>query len=292
MRVGTIIHPSRLAAVLANPGQEQILTPLVRECVEQGATHVELTGELFTLASASLRQRLALEIRKSLAPYGSQENVTFSVHLPSMGGVDISSSVEEIRAASVKTLESVARITAPLEPENFILHVAGMIQELGTIDLPGTSVSILRRMLRDNAYRCLDRLAATLDPQRVCIENLPSAPMEWLASFVEARPESVCVDVGHLTLRGESLDAFLFRFPGRVREVHLHDVKRVHLGPNVLSHVDHVVLGEGFLNLEGIVRTLRAHGFHGPVVLEVLRGDGLCSLPRLKRLLHPSGETT
>jgi len=290
MKVGTLIHPSRLAAALASTAQGEILTPLVEQCVAGGATHIELTGELFTLAPAPLLRRLTREIRDSLAAYGRQAGLSFSVHLPSMGGLDISSSVREIRGAAVKTFETIAAITGPLDPENYILHVAGMVHEVAGMDLLGKAGPGLLGLLQDNARRCLERMAAFLDPERICIENLPSFSMDWLASFVEAGPESVCLDVGHLALRGESLDAFLVRFAGRVREVHLHDVQRHRLGTNIHSLLDHAALGEGFLDMEGIVSTLKSHRFEGPMVLEVLRGDGLPSLGRLKRLLQASGE--
>ncbi len=290
MKAGTLIHPSRLAAVLANPAQGKVLLPLVEECVAHGAAHIELTGEVFTLAPPPLRRRLAVEIRDTLAAYRRRAGISFSVHLPSMGGLDISSSVQGIRTAAVKTFAALAEITAPLEPESYILHVAGMIHEIAGMNLLGKAGPPLRRILQDHTRRSLDRMAGFMDPEKICIENLPAFSMEWLASFVEEGPESVCLDVGHLTLRGESLDAFLVRFAGRVREVHLHDVEPRHLAANFLSQVDHAALGEGVLDIEGILHTLRDHRFQGPVVLEVLRGDGLSSLDRLNRLLQAAGE--
>jgi len=292
MKVGTLIHPSRLAELLAQPGEARILTPLVEQCAAQGATHIELTGELFTLAPPALLQRLAEEIRDPLTALRQDSGLTFSVHLPSMGGLDISSSVQAIRSASLETFQTIVKITSPLTPENYILHVAGMIQEATNSDVVGQGASPLRRLLLENVYRCVDRMSDFLLPETICIENLPSFPMEFLAPIVEKTHASVCLDVGHLALRGEPLSSFLGRYFERIREVHLHDVERVHHGPNVLSQQDHVALGEGSLDLEGIVRALHEHGFCGPVVLEVLRGDGLSSITRLKHLLQAQGALT
>jgi sugar phosphate isomerase/epimerase len=50
-----------------------------------------------------------------------------------------------------------------------------------------------------------------------------------------------------------------------------------------------MALGKGSLDLDRIIRTLCSHDFSGPVVLEVLRGDGLSSIERLKQLIQETG---
>ncbi len=285
MKVGTLIHPSRLAEALLSPPGGGVLEPLVKRCVAEGASHIELTGELFILAPPQLLDHLAREIRGPLAALQREQGISFSVHLPYMGGLDISSSVGEIRSASVGTFKKIADITRPLSPENYVLHVAGMLQEATHGDVVGNASSGLTRILLEHAVDSLDRITSFLEPNTICVENLPIFPMEYLAAFVDRCGVSVCLDLGHLTLRGEPLDLFLERYGRRIREVHLHDVKTVRHSPNLMTQYDHFALGDGDLDLEGIVRTLRAHGFNGPVVLEILKDRSISSVSRLKRLL-------
>ena len=289
MKVGTLIHPVWLAEALLNPFQGNILLPLVEKCVAEGARHIEITGEIFTLAPPELLDLLEQEIREVLSPYKKDQGISFSLHLPTMGGLDVSSSVEGIRHVTLKTFRDLARITRPLEPESYVLHVAGMILEATSSTVTGDKTSRLRDLLIINALECVKEISDFLDPNTVCIENLPHFSMDFLDPFVENLGLSVCLDIGHLTLRGESLDAFLTKFGTRMREIHFHDVKIVRYSPNLLTQVDHQALGEGDLNIETILDTLHDCGYSGALVLETLHDWEMKSIRKLDRLLHSRG---
>lgn len=290
MKVGTLIHPSWLAESLLNPVPGKIFFPLIERCVREGAQHVELTGEVFTLATSSLKDLIRQEICEVLLPYKEEQNLSFSLHLPAMGGLDVSSSIPGIRKVTVETFAEIVEITRPLEPQTYVLHVAGMILEATNSMVTGRATSSLRQILIDNALQCVRETADFLDPRSVCVENLPQFSMEFLAPFVETMNLSVCLDIGHLTLRGESLLSFLERFSSRLREVHLHDVKIERYGTNLVSQVDHHALGEGSLDLNEIIHTLCAHGYAGPLVLETLHDSKMRSIALLKNLLSNRNE--
>ena len=123
-----------------------------------------------------------------------------------------------------------------------------------------------------------------LPMEKLCVETL-NYPFEQVEAVINDYETAVCLDVGHLMLRGEPLEPFLERYGRRIREVHLHDVKTVRHSPNLVTQHDHFALGDGGLDMEGIVRTLRVHGFNGPVVLEILQDRSISSVSTLKSLL-------
>jgi len=286
MKVGTLLHPSWLAESLFDPTPGRLLAPLIERCVDYGARHIELTGEIFTIAPEPLPAQLEQEIRDVLLPCKTEKGLSFSLHLPSMGGLDLSSSVEDIRRVTIETHRRMAEIVRPLDPENYILHIAGMVQEAAGGMFTGRSAGRFGKLLLGNVKKSLEALFRFIKPEKICVENLLSYPMEFIGPLVEELGLSVCLDVGHLAVRGESLDDFLARYGHRVREVHLHDVKKVRYGPFVSVHTDHHAVGQGELRVEKVLRDLDASGFSGPIVLETLHDSQMMSIARLKTLLQ------
>lgn len=286
MKVGTLIHPSWLAESLLNPRPGEFLIPHIERCVGQGASHIELTGEIFTMAPPPILEMLNQEIQHVLRPYKEEHDISFSLHLPAMGGLDLSSSIEPIRRITIETFRSLVELTSPLEPQNYVLHIAGMIQEATASRITGSVTARLRQILVNNAIQSVREMFRFLTPEALCLENLPAFPMEFLSSFVENLDLSVCLDIGHLAMRGEPLEDFLEKFQLRIREVHLHDVKKVNHDSNGATQIDHQALGEGDLNMQQIIKRLHLSGFSGPIVLETLHDREMKSIAKLKKLLQ------
>ncbi len=286
MKVGTLLHPSWLAAALLDPSGERLFGPLVERCLASGAEHIELTGELFTMAPSSLLERIASEIREDLVPLKANHDLSFSVHLPYMGGMDLSTSIEAVRRATIETFRRIAEITSPLEPVNYVLHIAGMLQEAAGGMFTAERTEALRAYFLANAEEGLRAVLEFLSPERICLENLPGISFEIVSPLIERYGLSVCLDIGHLILRGDPLPEFLDRYGPILREVHLHDVKRLRYGPNVSVRIDHHALGEGELRFPEILRALGEAGFSGPLVLEILQEASERSIRRLTSLVH------
>ena len=150
MKVGTLLHPSWLVKALLNGSSSNILSPLIEKCAQDGASHIELTGEIFTLAPAPILQMLTEEIQGDLLRLKEEGNLSFSVHLPQMGGLDLSTSIESIRKITVETYRTLVELTKPLEPECYVLHIAGMIHELTGGTYTGKATPHLRKFLMSN----------------------------------------------------------------------------------------------------------------------------------------------
>jgi sugar phosphate isomerase/epimerase len=229
---------------------------------------------------------LEREIREVLAPFKRENRISFSLHLPTMGGLDIASSIRGIRETAVDTYRKAVNLTLPLEPDTYVLHVAGMILEATNSMVSGSFAPALRRLLMENAFRSVEEILTYLPAESLCIENLPYFPIDFLEPFVRDFRLSVCLDVGHLTLIGASIEEFWGRFGPSTREVHLHDVKLVRQSPNVLLQVDHHALGEGDLDIGRILDILYAHVYAGPLVLETLHDAEMRSVAALKRMIE------
>lgn len=289
MRVGTLLHPSWLARALLTPGEDGALASLVKRCMGEGATHIELTGEAFTLAPPALVGILEKEIREGLLACKEEDGVSFSLHMPHMGGLDLSSSIEGIRRVTLETYSKLFTLVRPLEPLGYVIHVAGMIQEAAGGLFTGKATARLRALLLENVRQSLKALSTMVDARSICIENLPYYPMEFVAPLVEELDLSICLDIGHLTLRGDSLEGFLQTYGPRIRLVHFHDVKQVQYGPNVHIQLDHQGLGHGSLPLPHILSLLGDSGFDGPLVLETLHHQETTSISDLRDLVAALG---
>jgi len=289
MRIGTLLHPSWLARALIGPSKEAILGDLILRCAEAGAEHIELTGEMFTLAPKNILTHLAKEISHTLPRYKDTRGLSYSIHLPYMGGLDISSSIESIRHAALGVFREIVDLTRPLEPLTYVVHIAGMIQEATGGGLIGEAATALKNLLMDNALSSLAEMATYIDPEKICIENLPGTPPELLEKIVQRTDHSLCLDIGHLMVRGDSLEDFLQRYAERTREIHLHDVKYSYFAPYVHVNIDHQALGQGHLPMKDILEKVSRHGFSGPLVLETLSDSEVTSIRALKDMLLQSG---
>ena len=83
------------------------------------------------------------------------------------------------------TFEELVEITRPLAPENYVLHVAGMLEQFSTNELAGTGTPHIRDMLLNNAFQCLEQMSAFVEPKSICVENLHYFPIEFLFNFLK-----------------------------------------------------------------------------------------------------------
>jgi sugar phosphate isomerase/epimerase len=107
-------------------------------------------------------------------------------------------------------------------------------------------------------------LTTGIAPSRLSIETL-GYPYEWIEDMVKSLGLSVCLDLGHLLIRGVDLRGYLERYLARTSIIHLHGVEdgRDHLGIDRLS-------GE---TLDLILSCLRH--YQGSLSIEVFSFDDL-----------------
>jgi sugar phosphate isomerase/epimerase len=149
-----------------------------------------------------------------LAVLASNSHLSYTIHLPltcPLGAAD-----SRVREQAVRACRRIVSLTAPLAPFAYVLHLSGepsdFKQERAIVEWQRRVTASLEALLSDG-----------LAPRAVSIENL-DYPFSIAAPVVAHLGLSLCMDVGHLLKRGDSLIAHLDRYLPETRVVHLHGV--------------------------------------------------------------------
>lgn len=257
---------------------------LVRELAEQGFRTIELSGDMVLFFPQAFAPATIERLGQLKQAYG----LTYTVHLP-LWSSEPSTPLTPVREGSVQAAVQVLQATQPLEPAAYVFHATGgLAAEFYRMELPAQAKGLLLRLFQQQAGRSLAAVLAQtgLPSRRLAIETI-EFPLELTLELAEQLDLSICLDTGHI-LAGfsgpvEILDVLELCLP-RLAEVHLHDspVRRPD-GP-ILYGQDHRPLGEGELDLAGLLDRLVAAGFDGPVILELRVEEALASLERIREL--------
>jgi inosose dehydratase len=134
----------------------------------------------------------------------------------------------------------------------------------------------------DTLLANLDRLAALAAARGVTavlhphVGTMIEKPDE-VQRVLENSSISLCLDTGHLLIGGTDPAALTRQAPGRIAHTHLKDVdaglaRRVQAGE--LTYTEAVrggmykILGQGDVDIAGVIRELKSHGYDGWYVLE------------------------
>jgi sugar phosphate isomerase/epimerase len=275
MRIGTMIQPSKVAQSFLGADGEHSLSAEVRRLMAAGANHIEISGEAVAALPGPLRERFPDEVSGGLQALRENEGITYSVHLPFFGGVNFTTSIESIRVASVGVVKEIVEQCAPLEPITYVLHIAGLLEDLMSVGLRNDAVV---EAYLDNAVRSLEEMLEFLPADKLCIENLEYISFGKIYPLVEKFDTKVCMDVGHIMLRNENVGEFIDTYGPRIGHVHMHDVTYRMFDKRVRVMDDHRALGTGVVNVDDILGRLAAVGFDGAVNLEVYEVDPAISV--------------
>jgi len=283
MRIGTMIEPKRIARAFLSSDGEHSLAGEARRLVEAGANHIEISGEAVAVLPAPLREKFREEAAGGLRELREGGDVTFSVHLPFMGGVNFTTSIDAIRHASIEVVRDITDQCSPLDPVSYVFHVSGLLEDLMGVGLRDPQVV---EAYLAYAAESLEEIVQFIPSDRLCIENLEYIGFEALFPLVKRFATRVCMDVGHIELRGEDIGAFVETYGPHLGHVHMHDVTRRSFDKRVTVMDDHQGLGTGFIDVDAVLGMLRTAGFDGPVVLEVHSVDPLASVRILKEAVE------
>ncbi|MDY6831893.1 MAG: cobamide remodeling phosphodiesterase CbiR [Thermodesulfobacteriota bacterium] len=197
--------------------------------------------------------------------------VAYNVHLP----IDVSIAAAdraEARAAEKAIGEAVDRARS-LVPTSWTLHVP--------CDQPnGTRPS---RIWEERVCRRLDRIltAHSLPPRALALETLDYPPF-FLYDIVETLDCSVCLDLGHLAVKGYDSRAAFDLFRHRIAIIHAHGASGTE---------DHLALNALAAGRQQEMLYMLSN-FAGTLSLEVFSAEALfASLDCLDRLWHTVQKT-
>jgi sugar phosphate isomerase/epimerase len=193
-------------------------------------------------------------IRSFLREYTGSHDIGLSVHAP-LSDINIASFSDRVRRASLADILETVRISGELGARCVTVH-PGLVSPTSSMDLDR-----VRALVREAAAE-LAR-ASEEHGVPVAFENMPR--MKWLIfrepgellDLVEGTCLWICFDAGHAHTSG-NLDAWL-ELAERFVNVHLHD--------NRGERDEHLVLGEGTLPFEKLLKALKGR-YKGTYVIE------------------------
>jgi sugar phosphate isomerase/epimerase len=151
-----------------------------------------------------------------LGRIAADHGISYTVHLPL--DIELGHHDEAVRFRSVRQCRRVIDLTAPLDPFAWVLHLS---RPVGPAPVPQDDRARWLDALAESAAALADAFPAP----RLCSVETLSYPFEWVEGIVARHGFSVCLDVGHLLLRGDPLAEAWRRYGDATRVVHLHGVR-------------------------------------------------------------------
>ena len=195
----------------------------------------------------------------ALQELAAQHDLTYTVHLPL--DLTLASADSTMRERSVATARAVMAATAGLRPWAWVVHAE---------PAPGGPADWAEwRAAAGDSLRRLGDAAGewTGEADRLCVENLESAPPELPLELAERLQIGACLDVGHLFKRGLDAAPYLDGTLDRTRVVHLHGWN------GEWDHVSLTALAPE--SLAPVVERLWRGPYAGVVTLEVFSEEDL-----------------
>ena len=170
------------------------------------------------------------ELISRLRALSIEGGVDFNVHLPI--DVYLGDPRRAVRSEGVRIVRKFVERTIPLSPSLYTLHFS-LRDEKGQ-DAP--DLALWKTHITESAE---DILRCGIEPSLISVETL-GYPYEWIEEIVRSFGFSVCLDLGHLLLKGFDLRGYFDRYLESTSIIHLHGLQdgRDHLGIDNLNEGD------------------------------------------------------
>jgi sugar phosphate isomerase/epimerase len=192
---------------------------------------------------------------KALHDIAGDHSISFTVHLPL--SIQLGSLNKAVRRRAVSLAKRIINATEGLFPWAYIIHLDARPPYMEKTPDNPVSWSFWQEVCCES----LDRLIPLCEkPGHLCVENLESYSIEHVISVVKESSTSLCLDIGHLWLRGMRPVEVIKDNRHFIRVIHLHGIqKRDHVS---LIHTD-------TSELYSILHTLKQGTYKGVVTIEV-----------------------
>lgn len=202
----------------------------------------------------------------------SSYDLSYSLHTP-ICDMNVAALTERLRVSSVDVLRDNAKAANILGIEMLTVHPG-----LSSMVVRGTEEEALKRA--KVSMKELDAISSEYGVI-MAIENMPDVPFflgrtaSQLAEIIDGTDLKVCYDIGHANTMGEN-DAMTDLLGDRIVNVHIHD--------NHGERDEHLTIGEGTVNFDRVIRSLRNYS-RNYVIESRSFESAVKSQERLKRLL-------
>lgn len=211
------------------------------------------------------------EIEKEFEDISPSYDIQFSAHAP-LSDINIGSLNPRTREASIREVINGLKAAHRMGFDTYTFH-PGFWSPLGLL-----AEEEVKEAVKESVGR-IDRVARERDIQ-VAMENMPDSHftmcenLSELLSYLEDTEIGVCFDIGHAHV-SNTLEEFL-ESPSEFMNIHLHD--------NLGEQDDHLPIGDGAIDFEGLLS--RLNGYGGKLVIESRTfNDAVLSKDRLDQLL-------
>jgi sugar phosphate isomerase/epimerase len=149
---------------------------------------------------------------KGLTDLSLSQGVRYHVHLPI--DVYLGDENEEVRSQGVSTVKKVMERTRCLNPSLYTLH----FEIRNSHGQEETDIEAWRKRL---IMSVREILKSEIEPKSISVETL-GYPFEWIEDIIKKYGLSICLDIGHILLRGQSLRDYWQRYRTNTSVIHLH----------------------------------------------------------------------
>jgi sugar phosphate isomerase/epimerase len=261
------------------------IVEIVREGVEAGFEIAELTTDVRYMVPGSLSESTV----DRLVSLKDELGHTYTAHLP-LWSIELATFDENVRKASVKSNIEAIELTAPLEPEFYVLHATGdLAADFSGRPMSPHTRSLICMMLSAFSAQSVDEIlsATEIDPFRLAIENI-TFPFDITCQIAEEYGTSICFDTAHLITRmsgDESIMEFYNTHKKRITEIHLQDGTYMEY-EGAVARDDHVALGTGVMGdaaLREFLQELLKDKFAGPIIFELSVEEAQASMGKIRQ---------
>lgn len=226
--------------------------------------------ELADSGNHALNPKRAERLQELRASY----ELEFSIHAP-YADTNLSADDDLVREWILKRIRASIRFASDLEAKNIVIHpgwttATERFMRGRSWDLNIRSLRWLQKYAGDYGVECL-------------LENVPNPTPYLLVTVDDFRlfdeemtpPLNYVLDIGHANLTGEIYD-FMDAFGSKIKHVHVSD--------NEGEQDQHLPIGQGVINWESVVKSLKRINYDGWLVVESYEKMAE-SLEYLKKLL-------
>lgn len=189
----------------------------------------------------------------------------YSFHAPFAPNIDIASSDDAQRAASVQEILKAAEAAALLRVHYFVLHPGpehpAAIPEAEQLPRMQHVVQSLNEVAR----RCREMgIICVLENKLPHLLFGNTSDILWILDGINASEVGACLDTGHAFLAGD-MHNLVHKLSGHLRMIHAHD--------NRGADDSHLPPGDGKIDWEKFLRDLLNARFRGAFILEMAGHD-------------------
>ena len=189
-------------------------------------------------------------------------NLKYTIHAPFMD-VNIASLQDKSRLNSIAQIKESIDLAGELDCEAVVVH-PGVTSFLSNKFFPQKVIQASNNSIKELGEYSNDLGVLTT------IENMPNFPSMIYQNIYDLNElllsvdMSMTLDIGHANHAGYSADEMIFDC---IKHVHAHD--------NFGDDDAHLALGEGSIELNGIINTLEKNNFDGIYIIEVNDYDSI-----------------